>query len=128
MVRISGQRGVPVTTLNGQFVVGYDRRRLEEVLSKAQRPRLGMAIADAASMVRKGRTSVSEGAYIGIVTPGGLAERAGLQAGDVIVSVANVPIRGARDLERVVPRIPPGRDVSVSYVRGAESRTTTFRL
>ncbi len=34
MVRISGQRGVPVIVIDGQVVVGFDRPRLEQLLSK----------------------------------------------------------------------------------------------
>jgi len=33
MVRISGQQGVPVITVNGRPVVGFDRQKLDRMLS-----------------------------------------------------------------------------------------------
>lgn len=34
MVRRSGQMGVPVTDIDGQIVVGFDRDRLDKILRK----------------------------------------------------------------------------------------------
>jgi S1-C subfamily serine protease len=128
MVRVSGQRGVPVTTVDGQVVVGYDRARLDGLLAQARRPRLGAAIGDASEQARLGRTMAVHGAYIGRVAPGGAAERAGLQPGDVVGAVANRPISTAADLEAIVPRLPPGRDVPITYVRDGERRTAALRI
>jgi len=33
MIRISGQRGVPVADINGNIVIGFDRQRLERLIS-----------------------------------------------------------------------------------------------
>jgi len=128
MVRLTGQRVVPVTVIDGRAIVGYDVPRLEEALRSAARPRLGAAIADAASMAARGRTSVARGAYVGRVNPGGAAEAAGLVAGDVITAVAGRPVTSADDLEALLQRVVPGRDVSVTYVRDGVERTTTARL
>ncbi len=128
MVRLSGQQGVPVTVIDGQAIVGFDPQRIEALLAGARRPRLGAAIADAAAMAAQGRTTTPQGAYIGRVRPGGAAERAGLAAGDVVVSLANREIHTADDLERLLPRVPPGRDIPLGYVRGTERRTTTIRF
>jgi len=32
MVKKTGQRGVPVTEIDGQFVIGFDKERLEKIL------------------------------------------------------------------------------------------------
>ncbi len=32
MIRISGQRGVPVADVNGQVIVGFDQKRIEKAL------------------------------------------------------------------------------------------------
>lgn len=128
MVRLTGQRGVPVTVIDSQVVVGYDRQRLEELLAAARRPRLGAAVADAAPMARQGRTELQRGAYVGRVSPGSAADRAGLRAGDVIVSIANREVATAADVEGLVPRIPPGRDTPLIYVRDGARHTTTLRL
>jgi glutaredoxin 3 len=124
MVRVSGQQGVPVTVIDGEVIVGFDRPRLDDALASAQRPRLGAAVADAARMAEQGRTTQREGAYVGRVRPGGAAAGAGLVAGDVIVSLAGRPVRSAFQLEELVARLRPGSRVPVEYVRdGATQRT-----
>jgi len=128
MVRVSGQQGVPVTVIDGKAVVGFDRPRLDQLLEWAQRPRLGAAVADAAEMAAKGRTAATEGAYIGRITPGGAAARAGLQAGDVITAIARQPIRGAAAVERVVARVRPGQSVPLTYVREGRKQETTIQF
>ena len=128
MVRLSGQQGVPVTVVDGQAVVGFDPQRLEARVAAARRPRLGAARADAAQMAAPGRTTATQGAYIGRIRPGGAAERAGLAAGDVIVSLANREVRDAAALEGLLPRVPPGRDIPLAYLRGGERRTTSIRF
>jgi len=128
MVRISGQQGVPVTVIDGQPVVGFDHVRLDQLLVQAQRPRLGAAVADAAEMAAKGRCTVTQGAYVGQVAPGGTAEQAGLRAGDVIIALAGQPVGDAAALERLVPRLRPGQVISLLYRRGAEQRERNIRL
>jgi S1-C subfamily serine protease len=120
MVRITGQQGVPVTVIDGQPVVGFDRARIDAMLREAQRPRLGAAVADAASMARRGRSSESHGAYVGRVSPGGVAERAGLQAGDVIVALAGRDVHSALHLEQLVAAVRPGQRLPLSFVRAGQ--------
>ena len=116
MVRVSGQQGVPVTVVDGQVIVGYDRPRLDEALASARRPRLGAAVADAAG----------GGAYVGRVTPGGAAERAGLAPGDVILSFAGRSVRSAVHLEQLLAGVQPGARIPVEYRRGERSAHTTL--
>jgi S1-C subfamily serine protease len=103
---------VPVTRIGDQVIVGYDRPRLDEALAAAQRPRLGAAVADA-----QGRSAEREGAYVGRVRSGGVAERAGLAVGDVIISLAGRSVRNALQVEQLVARMRPGSRVPVEYVR-----------
>ena len=128
MVRLSGQRGVPVTVVDGEAVVGYDRRRLEQLLQRGQRPQVGAADAAGAKMATQERASVSHGAYVGRVRDGSAAARAGLQAGDVIISLANRPVEDASELEQIVSRLRMGQRVSLTYVRGEQEQETTLRL
>jgi S1-C subfamily serine protease len=113
MVRLSRQQGVPVITLDDEVVVGFDRRRLEEILSRnpPTKPRLGAAVADAMP-----RTQM-EGAFVGRVTLDSPASRAGLQAGDTIVELAGQSILGASDLARVVQSVPPDQSAKLTYLR-----------
>ncbi len=131
MVRVSGQQGVPVTVIDGKAVVGFDRPRLDQLLEWAQRPRLGAAVADAVPVKDAFSyllTAATEGAYIGRITPGGAAARAGLQAGDVITAIARQPIRGAAAVERVVARVRPGQSVPLTYVREGRKQETTIQF
>ncbi len=128
MVRVSGQQGVPVTVIDGQAIVGFDRPRLDYILAQIHRPKLGAAVADAADMAAKGRCESASGAYVGKVTPSGAAERAGLKVGDVIVSLADQPIRTAADLQYLIGKLQIGRAVTVNYIRGDAQRSAILRL
>ena len=83
MVRVSGQQGVPVITIDGQVIVGFNQPRLMQLL----KPKLGASIADAASQRKKHPGIPSSGAFVGRVRPGTAADKAGLKKGDVIVSL-----------------------------------------
>ena len=126
MVRVSGQQGVPVITVDGQAVVGFDQPRLMKLL-KQSKPKLGASIADAASQVKKRPGIPKSGAYVGGVksnTP----QRAGLRSGDVITALGGQTVTRAADLYRLVRDLPQGRDVSLVYVREGEERDTLVRL
>jgi glutaredoxin-like YruB-family protein len=118
MVRLSGQQGVPVTVVDGAVIVGYDRPRLDAALAAFQRPRLGAAVADASSAPGGQGVAHLEGAYIGRVRPEGAAARAGLQAGDIIISLSGRPVRGAVHLEQLMAGVQAGSRVPVVYQRG----------
>ncbi|MFP3897305.1 MAG: PDZ domain-containing protein [Anaerolineales bacterium] len=119
---------MPVTVVDGEAVVGYDPRRLEQLLQRPQRPTLGVAVADAARMAARGRCSVTHGAYAGRVREGSAAARAGLREGDIIVSLAGHRVEDASDLEQIVPRLTTGQRVPLVYVRGERRRETTLRI
>lgn len=123
MVRLSGQRGVPVIVVDGEVVVGFNAPRLEALLTKAQgasRPRLGAAVADAASIARKEGRPPLTGAYVGRVHAGSPAERAGLRPRDIVVECNGWPIRDADELLRVLAGLPQSRPVPLVVLRDGE--------
>jgi S1-C subfamily serine protease len=122
MVRLSRQQGVPVITIDNEVIVGFDRRRIEEILStKAARgPRIGAAVADAYPRMQV------EGAYVGRVRPGSPAAQAGLTAGDVIVELDRQPVRNAADLERVAQSVRAHGRIRLMYLR--QGRVTQTEL
>lgn len=61
-----------------------------------------------------------EGALVSEVTPGGPAEAAGVERGDVIVQYEGEPIREIRDLPRLVTLTPVGKTVELEVVREGE--------
>lgn len=60
------------------------------------------------------------GALITSVSPGGAAAAAGLQAGDVVVSVGGVPITANRLFDPQAFQIPASETVQLSVLRGKE--------
>ena len=125
MIRRSGQRGVPVITLDDEVVIGFDRRRLEEILSRPPRarPSLGAKVAGAEALGRQRGVVLPAGAYVGQVTPGSAAERAGLREGDVIVTLGGMAVHGVADLERALAAVVPGQAVEIAWWRdGRELR------
>ena len=128
MVRLSGQRGVPVIVIDGQVVVGFDRPRLEKLLAAAgEGAGLGAVVATAADYARKHGLSLPEGAYVGQVKPRSLAERVGLQAGDVIVGIGGRPVRSAGDLQSLLGGLRGSR-VPLAVWRNGETRAVEVNL
>ncbi len=66
------------------------------------------------------------GALINGVVPNGPADKAGLQAGDVIVAVEDTEIREGADLLRTVLRHDVGERLSVEIRRGDKSKKLTI--
>src|SRR5579859_2254331 len=102
MVMLSRQQGVPVTTIDGQVVVGFDQRRLEMLLAQGAtgttKPSLGAAVADAATFLAQRRQVPVFGAYVGKVSPATPAEQAGLEPGDIITQIGLRPVHNAADV------------------------------
>lgn len=61
------------------------------------------------------------GAVVEAVAPGGPAEKAGLQPGDVIVTFNGQQVTGARTMRRLVYESPAGRTVELRIVRDGEA-------
>lgn len=81
------------------------------------------------------RATDSVGAYLEAVTPGGPAEKAGLQGGDVVTKLDGTSLAGAGDGERSLPgmklvelaaKLDPDDTVKVEYRRGKDKRTASL--
>jgi serine protease DegQ len=123
MVRLTGQLGVPVTVIDGQTVIGFDRPHLEQLLASGggQRPHLGLKVADASKMAQRTGGVPVFGALVGGVNPSSLGERAGLRNGDIITELNLRPIRGADDLERAMAELTTGSRATIVFLRGQET-------
>ncbi|MEI5583293.1 MULTISPECIES: S1C family serine protease [unclassified Agromyces] len=68
------------------------------------------------------------GALISEVSPGGAAESAGLESGDVVTALNGIPITDQTDLTAQVRALPGGAEAEVTYTRDGESRTVDVTL
>jgi glutaredoxin 3 len=125
-VRLSRQQGVPIIAADGQVVIGFDRPGLDRLIQavKANRPSLGLAVADASKIAMKQGQVPIFGAYVGRVRPGSVGERMGIQEGDVITDINIRPIRTAADVEQAMAAVQPGHRVTVVFQRGGREMRT----
>jgi hypothetical protein len=65
----------------------------------------------------------ARGLAVGEVVAGGPAEAAGVEPGDLIVTLADQPIRGFQDLFRVLARLEAGKSVRMQVLRDGETVT-----
>jgi S1-C subfamily serine protease len=115
MVMRTRQMGVPVIADEQEAIVGFDMPRLQRMASRNRRGGgLGLKVADAADQ---------PGAQVGGVREGSAAERAGVQAGDIVVELSGRPVSSVDDLEQIAHRRVPGMPTSLVVLRG-EARHT----
>ncbi len=69
-----------------------------------------------------------EGAIVTSVTAGGPAAAAGLKVGDLITAFNNQTVKESRDLSRIIGVSRVGAQISVRYLRGGKTATTTVKL
>ena len=85
---------------------------------------LGATVQDAASL----EDATIEGAAIAEVQPDGAAAQGGLQSGDIVTKVGDVPVGDAIDLTAQVRAAAAGAEVTLTYVRDGETRTADVTL
>ena len=127
MVRLTGNMGVPVIVVDGQAIVGFDRPKLEQLISKGAsngKPRFGLKVADASKIAQKAGAVPVFGAIVGAVAPASLGERAGIKKGDIITEINLRPIRNADDLEQAISNFTPGGKANIVLLRGQETLKT----
>jgi S1-C subfamily serine protease len=121
MVAVSGQMGVPVTVIDGQVVVGFDRARLQALLAGGK-VHFGLKVADADRIAQKQGAIPIFGAIIGEVARGSLGEKAGLNPGDIITEISGRRISNAADVEKALGELKPGSIMTILFLRGSENR------
>jgi len=79
------------------------------------KPRWGLGLNDVTPDLRQQLNLPADvhGAVVEKVVPGSSAEDAGLQSGDVIVSVNRKPVQSAKDVQEALSGIPQGQDALV---------------
>ncbi|CDX21612.1 serine endoprotease, periplasmic [Mesorhizobium sp. ORS 3324] len=96
---------------------------------EVRRGRIGVAVQDLTPDLGDALKLLdSSGAVVRSVEDGSPAARAGLQAGDVIVSVDNHPISSSADLRNRIGLTPVGSDVAVEYLRNGARKSVTIHI
>ncbi len=107
-------------------------RKVVEDLKKhgvVQRAYLGVNINDLNSeLANELGIDETEGVYIAGVMEGSGAEDAGLQNGDVIVSVENRNVKSAPELQEAVAAFRPGDRIDVEFIRNNRKQRSTVLL
>ena len=70
----------------------------------------------------------NRGELIRSVTPGGPADRAGIQQGDVVISVAGQPVTPDQSLAYLVSRQPIGSRIPIELIRQGQRRNVTIAV
>ena len=124
MVNLTGQMGVPVIVVDGQAVIGFDRQRLQQLISAGgsrKKPKLGMKVADANSGARKPGEPPVFGVLVGSVIPSSPGDIAGIQTGDIITVIGQKRIDNVVDLEQALASSTSGSRLPVTFYRGDNS-------
>jgi glutaredoxin 3 len=123
MVRLTGQMGVPVIVVDGQAVVGFNRTRLQQLLSGGnnRHPHLGLKVADASRKARKLGEPPVFGALVGSVAPSSPGERAGIKTGDIITEINRKRVNNVAELEHIVGTLNSGSRVPLTFYRGEQA-------
>ena len=104
------------------FAIPVDQvRRVVPYLEKGQK------VPHAYLGVGTGETQAG-GALVGQVVAGGPADKGGLRAGDRVVQIGGLPVRGPDDLSAAVNDRKPGEQVQVVVERSGQRRTLTVTL
>ncbi len=144
-----GNSGGPLVNLHGQAVgintainargqnlgfavpINTAKRILEQLRERGEvvRGYLGVTIQNIDQDTQKAfGLSSDDGAFVVEVMPGYAADEAGIEHGDVIVTVDGEPIEDTRELIDLVSALPPGTEVALGVVRDGESRKVEVTL
>ena len=104
---------------------------IEELIQKGYvvRPWLGVVLRTVDQwLVARYELAVDKGIFVTEVAPNSPADKAGIKAGDIIVSVDGKEISTAQDLIRVIHSSQIGQEVEITFWRGETKNTTTAVL
>jgi putative serine protease PepD len=100
-------------------------------MAKGETPthaRLGVSVGVAGETQGQPGVESDEGASIQLVNAGSTAEKAGILKGDVVTKVDDHLITDADSLVATIRSYRPGDQVTVTYVRGGETKTAELTL
>lgn len=107
------------------------RKVVEDLIEygKVQRGYLGVMIRDVdATLSREQDLDVTEGVYVSELVEGGAAEEAGVEVGDVILSVDGRKVRTSPELQAAIGTHRPGDEVELIIDREGDRETLEVTL
>ena len=114
------------------FAISIDEvMPIVDQMAKGETPthaRLGVSVGVAADAQGQPSLESDEGAQIQDVNAGSTAQQAGITKGDVITKVDDHLITDADSLVATIRSYRPGDQVTVTYVRGGETKTAQLTL
>jgi Do/DeqQ family serine protease len=94
-----------------------------------QRGYLGVNIRDVdASLAKEKGLGTLRGVYIDGLVEGSAAGEAGLEPGDVITGIGDLPVNNVPELQEQVNRFRPGDKLPLTYERNGKQRTASVTL
>ena len=100
-----------------------------ETHGSVQRAYLGVTIQEVTPAIAKAiGLNGPQGALVGDVSPNGPAAHAGLQSGDVILSINGTPIDESNQLRMNVSLMNPGQTVHLKVFRDGQTREVTAQV
>ena len=104
---------------------------VEDILEfgRVQRGYLGVTISNlSSSMAKDENLKVTQGVYIESILEGSAAEKAGLQAGDVVVQIEGKPVTQASELQEIIASHRPGDQIRLEIIRNGNNMTRRATL
>ena len=94
-----------------------------------QRGYLGLQVTEVdAEVARRAGARAIKGLYVGKVTPGGAAEKAGMRSGDIVLRVAGKEVNTFAEMMEELGLFSPGDEVEVDFERGGRTETLKATL
>lgn len=88
---------------------------------KVQRAMLGISMQDISDALKTEKELPTlDGVYIAEVVKGGAAEKAGVKAGDVLISIEGEPVKKGSSVQEKINRYRPGDKVSLVVLRNGK--------
>ena len=113
---------IPASTVKSVIVQLRDKGSVERGWIGVQIQTVTRDLADSLGMRQP------EGALVADPQADGPAAKAGIESGDVIVSVNGNPVRDARDLAKKIGTMAPGNSVKLVVLRKGSEKTFTLTL